>query len=116
MDQTINANPLVSVLMPVYNAEKHLQEAMESILNQSYTHFEFVIINDGSEDRSASIINSYQDKRIKLIVNQENKGLIYSLNYGISQCTGKYIVRMDADDISLKERIYEQVQFMESHP
>ena len=116
MDQTINTNPLVSVLMPVYNAEKHLQEAMDSILNQSYTNFEFVIINDGSKDNSETIINSYQDTRIKLIVNPANKGLIYSLNEGISQCTGKYIVRMDADDISLPDRIKEQVNFMEAHP
>ncbi len=115
MDKIIDTHPLVSVLMPVYNAEKHLREAIESILNQTYTRFEFIIINDGSKDGSLSIINTYSDNRIKLVTNPENKGLIYSLNYGISLCGGKYIVRMDADDISLPDRITEQVRFMEEH-
>ncbi len=116
MDKIVNSDPLVSVLMPVYNTERHIREAIDSILNQTYINFEFVIINDGSKDESASVINSYKDSRIKLITNSDNKGLIYSLNYGISQCTGKYIVRMDADDISLPERIFEQVKFMEDNP
>jgi glycosyltransferase involved in cell wall biosynthesis len=116
MAETVNTRPLVSVLMPVYNAEKHLKEAIDSILIQSYAHFEFLIINDGSKDRSETIIKSCKDERITLIINPENKGLIYSLNYGISLCKGKYIVRMDADDISLPERIEEQIKFMEQHP
>jgi glycosyltransferase involved in cell wall biosynthesis len=115
MVQVVDTRPLVSVLMPVYNAEKHLKEAIDSILSQSYTHFEFLIINDGSTDSSEGIIQSYADERIRLIVNAGNKGLIYSLNHGISQCRGKYIVRMDADDISLPQRIEEQVTFMEQH-
>lgn len=105
----------VSVLMPVYNSEKFLNEAIESILNQSYTNLEFIIVNDGSTDKSLRIIKSYTDKRIKLINNVENKGIVYSLNKGLENCTGKYIVRMDSDDISYKTRIEEQVSYMEKN-
>jgi glycosyltransferase involved in cell wall biosynthesis len=107
---------LVSILMPVYNAEKHLAEAIESILNQSFTDFEFLIINDGSTDRSEDIILSFSDPRIRYIKNESNLKLIKILNKGIQLCTGKYIVRMDADDISHPERIQKQVEFMESNP
>lgn len=111
-----NLKPLVSVLMPVYNAENFLKEAIDSILCQSYKNFEFIIINDGSTDKSLNIIKSYKNKRIKLINHKTNKGLIFSLNEGIKIAKGKYIVRMDADDISLKNRIRIQTKYMESHP
>lgn len=109
--------PLVSVIMSVYNSEKYLNKAIESILKQTYTNLEFIIINDGSTDSSLKIIRKYLniDNRIKLIDNIENKGLIYSLNKGIELSKGKYIARMDADDISSKHRIKEQVEFMESN-
>jgi len=116
MGEAVNSQPLVSVLMPVYNAEKHLREAVDSILNQSYRNVEFVIVNDGSTDGSEDIIRSYTDPRIRLLLNAENKGLIYSLNYGISACQGAYIARMDADDVCMQKRIAEQVAFMEQHP
>ena len=95
-------NPLVSVVMSVYNSEKYLKEAIESILNQTYTNFEFIIVNDGSTDSSLDIIQEYmkKDERIVLI-SRDNKGLPYSLNEGIEKAKGKYIARMDADDISL---------------
>ncbi|KAF3981792.1 MAG: glycosyltransferase [Methylococcales symbiont of Hymedesmia sp. n. MRB-2018] len=107
---------LVSVLMPVYNAEKYLDEAIQSILNQTFTDFEFIIINDGSSDNSLNIIKKYQqqDSRI-VVVSRENKGLIFSLNEGVSLVKGKYIVRMDADDISLPTRIERQIAFLEEH-
>jgi glycosyltransferase involved in cell wall biosynthesis len=105
----------VSVLMPVYNADKHLEEAIDSILNQSFTDFEFLIINDGSTDRSEEIILSYADSRIRYIKNESNLKLIKTLNKGIQLCTGKYIFRMDADDISHFQRIQKQVAFMESN-
>ena len=108
-------NPLVSVVMSVYNGEKYLREAIESILSQTYKNFEFIIIDDGSKDKSLKIINSYNDLRIKLYINDENKGLIFSLNRGIDVAKGKYIVRMDADDISLKERLELQVEYMEKN-
>jgi len=105
----------VSVLMPVYNGEKYLKEAIESILNQTFSDFEFLIINDGSTDQSVNIIESYDDPRIRLIHNKQNLGLIDTLNKGMDICTGKYIARMDADDISLPERIEKQFDFMEKN-
>lgn len=115
MDTTIN-NILVTVLMPVYNGEEYLHQAIDSILNQTFTNFEFIIINDGSTDNTLSIIQSYNDQRIKLINNPQNLKLIKSLNIGIDNAKGKYIVRMDADDVSLPNRIMEQVKFMEQNP
>lgn len=107
-------SPLVSVVMSVYNGEVYLDEAIESVLNQTYKEFEFIIINDGSTDNSLDIINSYNDKRIVLVNNDLNKGLIYSLNKGIEMSKGEYIARMDADDICLPERFEWQVkQFLE---
>ncbi len=106
------SNPLVSVVLSVYNGEKYLDEAIESILNQSYENFEFIIIDDGSSDKSLEIIRSYDDKRI-VVISRENRGLVSSLNEGIEIAKGRYIARMDADDISLATRIEEQVIFME---
>ncbi|WP_152184252.1 glycosyltransferase family 2 protein [Sulfurimonas indica] len=112
----IEQNILISVVMPVYNAEKYLDEAIQSILNQTYKNFEFIIINDGSTDKSLKIIESYakEDSRI-ILVSRENRGLVYSLNEGIEKAKGKYIARMDADDISLSHRFEEQIVLMESN-
>ncbi|GEO05599.1 hypothetical protein AAE02nite_32630 [Adhaeribacter aerolatus] len=112
----MNISPLVSVLMPVYNAEKYLAEAIESILNQTYPHLEFLILNDGSTDASTEIINCYHDHRIRVIHSPENIGLIAQLNIGLALATGQYIARMDADDISQNTRLEKQVRFMETHP
>ena len=108
-------NPVISVVMSVYNGEKYLREAIESILGQTFIDFEFIIINDGSTDESAAIISSYNDTRIRLI-QQENKGLAPALNVGLKVARGKYIARMDADDISLPGRFEKQFNFLESHP
>jgi len=107
---------IISVLMPVYNAQKYIKVALESILNQTFTDFEFIIINDGSSDESLKIIEGYalQDARIK-VVNRENKGLIKTLNEGLKLAKGKYIARMDADDISLPLRFERQLQYLEEH-
>ena len=109
-------NPKVTVLMPVYNAEKYVGEAIESILNQTFRDFEFLIINDGSTDNSLGIIESYKDLRIKLVNNEKNLGLSHTLNKGIELSEGEYIARMDADDVSLPGRLEKQVEFMDSHP
>ncbi len=106
----------VTVLMPVYNGEAFLREAIDSILNQTFTDFEFIIINDGSTDRSEEIIKSYTEPRIKYYRNESNLKLIATLNKGLWLAKGKYIVRMDADDISLPLRIEKQVEFMDAHP
>jgi len=108
--------PIASVVLPYYNSERFLGAAIESILDQSFVEFELLLINDGSTDNSREIAASYKDARIVLIDNSENKGLIYSLNTGIEQAKGKYIVRMDADDISMPERIKKQVAFMDANP
>jgi len=109
-------NPLVSVLMPVYNGEKYLNEAIDSILSQTYSDFEFIIVNDGSTDKTEEIILSYADDRIRYVKNEENIRLIRTLNKGIDLAKGKYIARMDADDISLPNRLEKQVTFMEENP
>ena len=106
--------PLISVVLSVYNGEKYLAEAIESILTQTYENFEFIIIDDGSTDKSLEIIKSYSDRRIVLI-SRENRGLVSSLNEGIEKAKGKYIARMDADDISFNTRFEEQVTFMEAN-
>ena len=106
----------VSVLMPAYNAAEHIREAIDSILEQTFTDFEFLIINDGSTDNAVDIISEYDDPRIKLVHNDGNKGLIYSLNYGLEIAQGKYIARMDADDIAMDTRLEKQVRFLEDNP
>ena len=108
--------PIVTVLMPVYNGEKYLKEAIESILNQTYIDFEFLIIDDGSEDRTEEIIKSYSDPRIQYIKNNENLKIISTLNKGLSIARGKYIARMDADDICVVNRLEKQVKFLENNP
>ncbi len=112
----IQISPVVSVVMSVYNGESYLREAIDSVLNQTFSDFEFIIINDGSSDKSLSIIQSFQDKRIVLIDNDGNKGLIFSLNKGLEIAKGKYIARMDADDICMPERLDLQVKQFFNHP
>ena len=106
------ADPKVSVLMSVYNGERYLREAIDSILNQTFQDFEFIIIDDGSTDRTKEIIRSYNDLRIRLFNNEKNIGLTKSLNRGIELCRGEYIARMDGDDVSLPMRLEKQVEFM----
>ncbi len=109
--------PTVSVLMPVYNAEKFINEAVESILNQTFSEFEFIIINDGSTDQSEAILKDFQkrDQRVK-VISGPNKGYSTRLNEGLGYAKGDYIARMDADDIALPERFAKQVAFLEDHP
>lgn len=109
--------PLVSVLLPCYNAEKHLHEAMMSILNQTYTNLEIIAINDCSSDQTGKILSEIADRdsRVKVYTNEENLKLIRTLNKGVDLCTGEYIARMDADDIALPQRIEKEVKFMEEH-
>jgi glycosyltransferase involved in cell wall biosynthesis len=109
-------NPRVTVLMSVYNGEEYLREAVDSILNQSFRDFEFLIINDGSTDSTKGIIESYDDPRIQLIDNGENIGLTRSLNRGLRLSRGEYIVRQDHDDVSMPERLERQVEFLDRHP
>ena len=108
----------VSVLMCVYNRETYLQQAIDSILAQTFRDFEFVIVNDGSIDNSWQILNEYSEKdsRIVLIDNKKNIGLEKSLNKGLAATKGEYVARQDADDISLPNRLQLQVDYLENHP
>jgi len=108
--------PSINVLMPVYNAEKYLREAIDSILNQTFSDFELLIINDGSSDNSEEIILSYTDSRIRYVKNERNIGLVATLNKGIDLIDSEYIFRMDADDISMLNRFEIQKKFMDDHP
>jgi glycosyltransferase involved in cell wall biosynthesis len=110
--------PLVSVLMPCYNSADFLHEAIDSVLNQTYRNFEFIIIDDGSSDQTPAIIEHYArlDSRIRFFKNDINRKLIYSLNMGVQLAVGEYIMRMDADDISHPQRLEKQLHFMIEHP
>lgn len=110
--------PRVSVVMSVYNGEKYLQEAVGSILNQTFDDFEFIIIDDGSRDSTPGLLARYErcDPRFLIHRFEENHGLSPSLNFGIESARGEYIARMDADDISLPNRLQEQVSFMDANP
>lgn len=101
--------PLISVILPVYNGGKYLSESIESILNQTITDFELILINDGSTDNTESIIKSYNDERIVYIKNDKNQKLIKSLNIGVNAATGRYISRMDADDIAFPNLFERQI-------
>ncbi len=108
--------PELSVVMPVYNASRFLKEAIESILQQTFTDFEFIIIDDCSTDNSVAIIKSYKDDRIQLYFNDKNSGISYTLNKGIKLANAEWIARMDSDDISYPERLQKQHDFILQHP
>ena len=109
--------PRVTVLMSVYNSEQYLAEAIESILGQTFTNFEFLIINDGSRDGSLKILKAYEkkDPRIRLI-SRANKGLVASLNEGIEKAKGEYLARMDSDDVSVPTRLEKEAAYLDVHP
>ena len=106
----------ISVIMPAYNAEKYIGEAIESILNQTFSDFEFIIIDDGSSDGTVDVVKSYNDNRIRFYQNEKNMGVAATLNRGLDLATGDYIARMDSDDISMSERFEKQIQYMKNHP
>lgn len=108
--------PLVSVVMPVRNGEAFIRKAIESILSQTYRNLEFIIIDDGSTDRTNQIIKQFNDSRIQLIEFETPKGIVDGLNIGLRKAKGDFIARMDADDISLPNRIEKQVAYMQHNP
>jgi glycosyltransferase involved in cell wall biosynthesis len=111
----MNDQPLISVILPVYNAEKYIQASIESILQQTYSNFELIILNDGSTDGSEALIRGFKDQRIRYFSHQ-NRGLAKTLNAGIALSIGIIIARQDADDISLPTRFEEQIRFLNQHP
>lgn len=109
--------PTVSVLMCEYNTPKdHLERAIESILSQTFKDFELIIVNDASKNNLEKITDKYQDKRIRIVNNKKNLGFVESLNIGLGVAKGKYIVRMDSDDITMKSRISKLYAYIENHP
>ncbi|WP_299888584.1 glycosyltransferase family 2 protein [uncultured Lacinutrix sp.] len=108
--------PLITVLIPTYNCELYVKEAVQSILDQTYSNFECIIIDDCSTDKTIEILKSFNDNRIKLIEKPKNSGYTNSLNYGLTIAKGKYIARMDGDDISLPTRFEKQVAIFETNP
>jgi glycosyltransferase involved in cell wall biosynthesis len=109
-----NQKPLISVVIPVYNAERYILKALLSVCEQSYQNLQIIVLDDGSTDRSKTIIESVKDERIQL-VSRENRGLIATLNEGVQLSHGAYIARMDADDICLPDRFTQQLTYFESH-
>jgi len=105
----------ISVIMPVFNAEKYIKESIESVLIQSYTDFEFIIIDDGSNDNSLNIIKEFKDSRIRLVTNTKNSGIVFSLNKALTFANGEFIARIDADDICLVDRFQVQVDFLRNN-
>jgi GT2 family glycosyltransferase len=109
-------NPKVTVLMPVYNSGSFLQKALDSVLTQTFTDFELLVIYDESTDETATILESYSDRRIRVITNKRHLGVAGSLRRGLNCARGEYIARIDADDIALPERLQKQVNYLDSHP
>ncbi|RTY96453.1 glycosyltransferase, partial [Flavobacterium bomense] len=110
------STPKITVILPVYNCELYIQTAVESILNQTFTDFELLIIDDASTDATVAIIQKIEDSRIQLIQKPVNSGYTNSLNSGIKLAKGDYIARMDGDDISYPERFAKQIAYLETHP
>ena len=102
--------------MSVFNNEQYIRQAVDSIINQTFTNFEFLIIDDASSDNMPKILRDYNDPRIRIITNEENLGLTKSLNKGIAASLGEYIARQDADDVSLPKRLESQIAFLENNP
>lgn len=115
MNNKIPLEPTISVIMAVKNGGQVVRQAVESILNQTFTDFEFIIINDGSTDETMEVLSEYKDSRIH-IFSQENEGLARSLNRGLSLAVGEYIARQDHDDISSPMRLQKQVAYLREHP
>lgn len=107
--------PVISVLMAIYNGERFAKEAIESILDQTFTDFELILIDDCSNDNTLQIMKQYDDPRVVIIENERNLGLARSLNRGLEVAHGKYIARMDADDISMPDRFSKQIEYLEKH-
>jgi glycosyltransferase involved in cell wall biosynthesis len=114
-DLEIKSNPLVSVVMPTYNGADFIHDAIQSILDQSYSNFELIVVDDGSTDNTSEIVNAFTDKRITYIKKPKNSGIADSLNLGISKARGSYFARMDDDDVSREDRLQKQVEFLETH-
>ena len=107
--------PRLSIVMPFYNTENFIKETIESLLNQTFKDFELIVVDDGSTDKSPEIISSFKDPRIKLIQNEQRKGIVYSRNKGLSEANGEFYAPFDSDDIALPHKFERQIQFLQDH-
>ncbi|MBC7865107.1 MAG: glycosyltransferase [Bacteroidia bacterium] len=107
--------PLISVVLPLYNAEKFIEAAVRSILDQSFRDLELIVLNDGSKDNSLAVLNAIKDERL-IVIDQANMGMGPTINKGIALAKGKYIARQDHDDLSAPERLTKQLAFLEANP
>ena len=110
------SSPVLSIVMPVYNRERYITASVKSILSQTFSDFEFIIVNDGSTDKTKEIIENFKDERIILISNESNKGIVYSRNKGLSVAKGKYVGMFDSDDTAFPNKFEEQINFLTDNP
>ncbi len=110
------SSPALSIIIPVYNAEKYVGEAMSSLLDQSFADFELIVVNDSSTDRSMEIVSGFDDKRIRILQNETNRGIVYSRNRGLQAARGRYIAPFDADDIALRGKLEIQLDYLQKNP
>lgn len=115
MDKNVNP-PLVTVFMAAFNGEAYIEKAVQSVLDQSFTDFELLIINDGSTDRTPDIVHKFTDPRIRFIHNDSNRGLTFTRNRGIEEAKGQYIAILDCDDLAMPDRLKVQTGFLNSNP
>lgn len=108
--------PTLSIIMPVFNTEPFIKEAVGSLVNQTFSDFELIIVNDGCTDRSIEIVKEFKDPRIRILTNEVNSGIVFSRNRGTKAALGKYIAPFDADDIARKDKFEKQIRFLEKHP
>src|SRR5215813_13711547 len=112
----MNESPKVTAVIPVYNREKYVGSAIDSILAQTFTDFELLVIDDGSTDKSREVVRSYHDPRIRLVCNEANEGIPKTRNKGVQLARGEYLAFLDSDDWAYPERLAKQVAFLDSHP
>ncbi len=108
--------PELSIIMPLYNTEMYVAQAIQSLLSQTYTDFELIIVDDGSTDKSLEIVKSFKDSRIKIMRNQQNQGIVFSRNRGLKEAVGEYIAPFDSDDIAMPDKFRKQIDFLKTHP
>ncbi|HRZ42495.1 MAG TPA: glycosyltransferase family 2 protein [Bacteroidales bacterium] len=108
--------PVLSIMMPVYNGARYLRPAVESLLHQTFTDFELIVVDDGSTDNSMEIVASFSDPRIRILRNGDNRGIVYSRNRALAEARGRYLASFDADDIAHPRKFERQIRFLEEHP
>lgn len=108
--------PELSIIMPLYNTEKYVGQAVQSLLSQSYTDFELIIVDDASTDGSFDVVKSLKDNRIKILTNDRNHGIVFSRNRGLIDAVGRFIAPFDSDDIALPDKFMKQIRFLKDHP